>query len=155
MSDHKLDNAVGLLQMIVDELYDLENSEGDFDFQHMIDNADEAGRIALSVGKLYQQVNNGGFCQWIGNGYAEETLDHLEHAFDAIGGGNVAAVRKLVSQATAHDVLESLEDWDDEDDYGRDVLDHCDAQFYNGIGRNLVVDCATHIVRNFILKGAN
>ena len=148
------DSAVGFLQVIVNQLYEAERSRGNFDFARMLENAPRAGQIALVVGKLYQQVNNGGFAQWYWNGYAGDSEAYLEDALKEIGGESAAAVDELVRQAFARDVLESIESDDEFETYGGDVLDGLDTKFYDGLGANLMFDCAQHIAKHYLLKGA-
>jgi len=45
----------------------------------------EAERSACVLGKLNQQVENGGFKQWLENGYALASVDWLQELLEAIG----------------------------------------------------------------------
>lgn len=49
------------------------------DFDAMFDRQSDKAKLVVALGKLNYQVENGGFAQWIDNGYADATGDYLLH----------------------------------------------------------------------------
>jgi len=62
--------------------------------------------IAMIAGKLYAQVNNGGFMQWLDNGYANH--DNLVLLAGCVKTETVKAVCKLAAQAII--IMQEMED---------------------------------------------
>lgn len=75
-------------------------------------------RIAVFIGNLNYQVENGGFLQWHGNGYSKCTNDIIRILQTV---GNCDPIIKLVQKAS-----KLLRNSDDEPD----GLDELDTQFY-------------------------
>lgn len=56
---------------------------------------DDRERHAVILGKLNQQVQNGGWLQWIDNGYGPDTVDDLVEILDKLGPVG-AKVRQMI-----------------------------------------------------------
>lgn len=111
-------------------------------------NADE--RVAVFVGNLNYQVENGGFMQWIDNGYAtNETVAFLNRLFNVrIGFDSTRRVAQLMNQAYSFADGVREEDFD----YLDSQLDQLDRDFYEindemmaDVERFLVEEMATSV----------
>lgn len=54
-------------------------------FSDMLTNSNRSEQIACVLGKLNQQVGNGGFSQWLDNGYASDSKKYLEEFLTECG----------------------------------------------------------------------
>lgn len=74
------DQATENLQLVLDVAYARWQEGGDLEGASMEDwfnNLPEIEQLGVALGKFNQQVTNGGFNQWWGNGYAEVMWDRL------------------------------------------------------------------------------
>ena len=122
-------------QALMDDAYDrwqrinAENPNNPWTFEDMLDNCSELERHAVALGKLNQQVENGGFIQWVDNGYGPDTIDTLCDILPKMG----PVSRKVL------DMCVKFGDWDetelDEGDYElerwNEIDDRCSRNFYD------------------------
>lgn len=105
-----------------------------WEFADMLESCTESERIAVVLGKLNQQIENGGCMQWVENGYATDTRHILDTLMPSIG-----PVSKQI-----WDIIKSfLNDWTDEsglrigsdEDTEESACEFCseyvDEQFYS------------------------
>jgi len=64
-------------QILMDEVYDLWRAEPTKKRLNIAESLSPLHKIAVQLGNLNYQVENGGFMQWIDNGYCEEDLYDL------------------------------------------------------------------------------
>jgi hypothetical protein len=111
-------------------------------------NADE--RVAVFVGNLNYQVENGGFMQWMDNGYAtDEVVGFLTRLFNnRIGTEATREVAELIKQA--YRFADEIRNYDfDEADRELDKLDRkfyeLNAEMLADVERFLVEEMATSV----------
>lgn len=132
MNNKSYDMADGrsIHQEMMDAAYERWNG-GDLDglpYEDFLDSLDPLDEMAVLIGNCNQQVENGGWAQWVYNGYcADGGADligyirfKLEHCPLA------GTVRKMVSRVVMH--AESVDHEDDSLDYG--YLDSLDDEYY-------------------------
>jgi hypothetical protein len=61
------------LQLVMDSAYGLWRDNEQWSYEDFMFNIPALERRAVALGNLNYQVNNGGFMQWIDNGYAKDT----------------------------------------------------------------------------------
>jgi hypothetical protein len=158
MTDVKFENeeqACDFLQPYMDKAYELyqkpENRNwgfGDF-LMHL--NVQERGIVA--IGKLNQQVCNGGFAQWRDNGY-DERPEFLFQALRELNTEWANKTMKLVEQALELD-MECEDEYGDVDECEYDALqdsfDELDNKFYSFNG-DLLCDLASHVACSQVLQ---
>lgn len=66
--------------------------------RELLDSLDKVEKEAMVLGKFMQQVHNGGFAQWVDNGYAH----HIDELIKALGNVGGSYSKKVI------DLLESL-----------------------------------------------
>jgi hypothetical protein len=93
-----------------------------------------AERAAVLLGNLYQQVNNGGFRQWVDNGYGLHagevmSLCRLAGPAGAAVADEVARIAPRIDFSRPNRGFAG-DYWLDEGP-GEDVLDACDGRFYD------------------------
>lgn len=107
-------------------------SEDDFgrakwSWSDLIENSDEKTKVALVVGKLYQQLMNGGVLQWIDNLYAKYSVPYLRECLHVVG---------PISREVGDIVMTFLSDFAT-DDYEH-VVDTDEASFYADMTDNAI-----------------
>lgn len=119
------------------ELYkQFRDEDGYTDF---IDRLSERDRAMVLVSSLYQQVNNGGFCQWDHNGYNDHRV--LPALRDIGPKGTLVA--GWIEEMTDQGLFEELEEEDElREQEMMDALHDYDDMFYQGTGREMLVELA-------------
>ena len=88
-------------QMLMDKAYKDESNRskdgGEWCYNRMLKEATELERFAVVIGNLNYQVENGGFSQWIGNGYCTSYSD-LEDALTAVKTETTAKVYDMLTE---------------------------------------------------------
>jgi len=101
-----------------------------WNFEEMVLNCDsQLMREVVLLGKMNQQIENGGFCQWVDNGYCTpKLLETIVTALDRTETGKqiVALIAKF-----AEYIEEDGWDWDEEyqESMGSNIADRCDDVF--------------------------
>jgi hypothetical protein len=139
-------------QELMDEAYNRWQKGGDLHGVSRIEFLDElqpVQRKAVLIGNLNYQVQNGGFDQWIGNGYALQAL-RVSALLKQIGTPTCLKVREMVEEILPFLNLDSREQgclgsylksdlnrrrWDDEEECEDETeghsFDHLDDKFYD------------------------
>jgi len=87
-------------QKLMNEAYDRWQKEGDLgglNYNEFISRLDKPHRNAVLLGNLNYQVQNGGFRQWVGNGYATEAHQILD-LLKKIGTETALKVSNMIEQ---------------------------------------------------------
>lgn len=133
--------AVDRLQVIADQAYARWPKGGDFaDFLKVLTPTE---RGIVMVGKLAQQVTNGGWLQWVDNKYAVD-LPQLYMALGRIGTPAATETARLVE--LVEPLIEAINAPQYDDEGGEwdgviDLLDEYDREFYK-IDEQLIIDAA-------------
>ena len=113
----------------MDEAYDLWRKE-DWDKDQFFDHLNYVQRVAVALGNMNYQVNNGGWSQWYFNGYADTHVKFLDRM-------NFSGFPELEkAQEIMRDAYERLERNEENSRDGRyeddesDVLDIYDKEYY-------------------------
>ena len=121
-----------VIQKIMDKAYN--KWEGNESMREWFEELTPIERKAVAIGKLHQQVNNGGFFQWDDNGYSFQmftilsTLNKMKQTPEII---------KLKSILHRFERLKDEGFDDDEYDYWYPKLDELDNEYYK-IGDKLL-----------------
>jgi hypothetical protein len=110
-----MNQEIGIHQCLMDTSYDLWNNQK-WSYREFLMNLDPLHRSAVVLGNLNYQVCNGGFSQWMFNGYTDGN-EFLFHALKSMNTQTSTRVMNLVSQALQLDC--------DNDDF-----DHLDSEYY-------------------------
>ncbi len=96
------------------------------------DQLDAKERIAVFIGNMNYQVENGGWSQWMGNRYAsEETVGFIERKLEEVNTPEALTVIQMLK--TVRDFAEMF-GWDlsgDIDDHDFEELSSNDSEYYN------------------------
>lgn len=117
-------------QEIMDRAYEAWQAHPETSFDDFGDLWNAAQRVVVPFGNLNQQVENGGFLQWEGNGYAKRDLGYLLHKTSGKGGA-LGEVHKLLLKFRARsDGRRSWYEVPDDDEDGRETYDDLDSRYY-------------------------
>lgn len=147
------DEATEILQPIMNVAYEKYQVNRNWGFGDFLMNLDVKVRQVVAIGKLNQQVCNGGFMQWRDNGY-DEKPEFLFQALETLGTDAAKKVLDLVEQALSIDT----EPEEDEDGYCDehememigDAFDPLDNAFYE-INQQMLCDLAIHVLTGDVL----
>lgn len=118
------DQAIEILQPVMDAAFQTIGT----DFFESINALPNKIRVVVHIGKLYQQVTNGGFMQWLGNGYDDKFV------VSALRQVNTPTSLKALS--LVHNAMSAAPDksirCEDEDDFEfiNKFFDKLDDKFY-------------------------
>ena len=136
-------------QAVMNRAYDLWQKYPDWTYSEFIDELSPADRSVVLIGNLNYQVENGGFSQWLTNGYGE-CVRELARALDAIGAVRVAEM--VYAAVSAWQVYQDQRRrarlwWSDDNDDDDDSLDFeaMDAEYYRGLGETLMQTLETAV----------
>ena len=143
------------IQKLMDQAYDRWRAADGMGKQDFWDQLDAAEKIAVFAGNLNYQVENGGFMQWIDNGYATiETVGFLLRLNLRLKTESAMAVSVLLDQVEAalgriesdgNDYAAVLRDADEYDyEMLMDVFDPLDSFFYN-VNEAWLADVELHV----------
>ena len=108
-------------------------------FTEVLMDLDRNERNALVLDKLIGQVQNGGFSQWIDNGYATEVdFTFLKHALQAVGTDTAMTVLRMAERAVK---LAAEREGEEE----IIELDELDTKFYE-LDDQLILDIEAYFV---------
>lgn len=130
--------AETFLQTIMDRAYQAEWPKGG-SFGDFLGNMDPADAEVAAIGKLNQQVCNGGFMQWRDNGYSDDD-GFLRRALRRLNTETARKVLDLVRRA--HEVPEWASE--EEADSASDELAELDSAFYD-LNDQLLIDLANRL----------
>lgn len=129
MSEAKTEIWQGLMDAAY-ERWNAEGGSGSKTYDQMLADCSALERRALLLGNLNYQVGNGGFVQWVDNGYglkAREAVDALRW----VGGERAEAVAKMIERLIPHiDFDKTARGWDDywlREDRPAPAWDACDC----------------------------
>ena len=132
-------------QGIIDGCHDLWEHNQDWRPDDVMANVTPGEREAFALGKLYQQVRNGGFAQWHCNGYSSETMvSAITSALVAIDTEPSRAVLAIV-KAFLSQINKAKRAGRDPDDLEFDELD---TKFYE-IDDRLAADVEEYFLETF------
>ena len=136
-------------QKLMNEAYDLWKSNDNWSKEEFFEQLDRKHRIAVALGNMNYQVENGGFSQWIYNGYAQNHFRFIllllgSKSIEALKLSNVKKVYQILIEAERpiKDMIELFGESnryksyeDDEDDEYREKelneeLDEFDTKYY-------------------------
>jgi len=105
-----------------DKISAIAHNKRRWSFKGMLNNGcyNQAERVACVLGKLNQQVDNGGFSQWVSNGYAVKSWDWLPDILEEMGPAS-KKVLDLCCQMMAH-VDEDEGDFEIGDDWENTIM---------------------------------
>lgn len=130
-----------LHQKLMNEAYD--RFKPGMSLQDFWDQLDAKERVAVFLGNLNYQVENGGFSQWHGNGYAtEESVGVILRTCLRMNTEAAHKVHELVS--TAYRLHKNNEGkWDENEDF----ITHADEldQEYYGINEQFIKDVESYL----------
>lgn len=135
------------MQKLMGATYDRWQKNDRWSKQDFWDQLSADERFAVFLGNMNYQVQNGGFSQWLGNGYAtKETVGYILCACDRIGTPAAREVWGLVER-----FWDAARDFDeraaDEDEYAEfeGALDGLDTAYY-AIDDQFMADAEAHLV---------
>jgi hypothetical protein len=96
-------------------------------FEEFMQELNRNERLVVAIGTLNYQVENGGFSQWMYNGYATDPNTTF-WALRTLGSPEADRVAELVQKALQNEDEDWSEYEDDDEDGG--VLDALDREFY-------------------------
>ena len=137
------DKAESILQPIVDTAYELYEANDSWSFGEFLMHLDVKQRNVVAIGKLNQQVCNGGFMQWRDNGY-DEKPEFLFQALKAVGTDAAKKVLDLVEQVLGVDT--EVDDEDEDPDYEYDIIQQAFEPYddkFDKVNEKLLCDLAT------------
>ena len=111
----------------MDEAYALwqKPKNGSWSTEEFFDHLSYIQRVAVSLGNLNYQVENGGFAQWISNGYADAHYDFLMRLKKEVD------EKKFSQLAQALKLVEISRSYDDPDEKEfSEELDELDESYY-------------------------
>jgi len=139
------DKACEILQPIMDTAYE-KWPKGNDSFGDFLMVLDVKARQVVAIGKLNQQVCNGGFVQWRDNGY-DEKPEFLLQALEAVGTDAAKKALDLVEQALGIDT--EVDDEDEDPEYEYDMIQQAfeplDDSFYE-VNERLLCDTANWVL---------
>lgn len=129
-------NENSVQQQIMDKAYELFRAHPEWQIADLFDHLSYVQRVAVALGNLNYQVENGGFTQWYFNGYAEVHFDSLSRLdFDKEKYPALAEAIRLMRKA--HVALEATEEmnrehhnYDEDEHETTDILGKCDDAYY-------------------------
>lgn len=132
----------GAHQVLMDRAYD--KRSGDMDYLGFLHELAPREREAVVLGHLNYQVENGGFGQWLHNGYAEGS-EFLLRALDNVGTTAAKQASEMVREAwrvwNAADCAERNLSEEDEE-----RLDEMSTEYYS-FNAQLMADCEAYFRR--------
>lgn len=138
---------MGTFQKLMDGAYDRWQEHKGWTKQDFWDDLDRDERVAVMLGNLNYQVQNGGFSQWWCNGYATPAnMDFIIRTCGRIGTKSSTVVAGLVAQARDAFGDNTTDDGLDEDEYEElsVTLDPLDTAYY-AIDEEFVADVETFL----------
>jgi hypothetical protein len=130
------------LQTIMNNAYEKYTSKMKT-FKDFLLSLDSLERDVFVIGKLHQQVCNGGFMQWCDNTYGD-TVDFLVHALNNVGTDAANSVELIVNRVV-EDFSESDGEYDDDEyDALNEQLSKYDDEYYT-LGNQLLCDLADYV----------
>jgi hypothetical protein len=139
----KLIETDDLHQSVMDGAYARWRAHPGWDKQDFWDQLSAKERFAVFMGKMNQQITNGGFGQWLGNEHATpETVAYIRRQLNRMGTSAALKVMELVEKFDVT-VLQSpkrreLDDTitEDEDEF----MDRLDREYYK-IDKQFLIEC--------------
>jgi len=102
-----------IFQGLMDEAYERWKENEGWDYKAMLANCTAEERMAVILGNLNYQVCNGGFRQWVDNGYALHLRDAVP-LLEKVGTENALKVVEMLRQLDDHiDYNKEDRGWDD------------------------------------------
>ena len=147
----EFDSEGSLFQKLMDSAYARwkENEKKWRSFTAFVHNLSSDERTAVLIGKLNQQVTNGGFAQWCDNDYAEP-LRELKASLDLVGTKKSKQAWDLACRARGiYNVQQMHYDDGYECDFMNDKLDALDEEFYL-LNDALLFDCEAFFQANAV-----
>lgn len=120
-------------QKLMDEAYDRWQNGEFTSHEDMCNKVDQIHRDAIYLGNLHYQVCNGGFQQWVDNGYglnARETIEALEKVGTPNAKNTIDLIEGLEPYIDINQKNEGffqnywIEEFDEYDDYGYENAEH-------------------------------
>jgi Domain of unknown function (DUF4375) len=146
------EKACEILEPIMDTAYKMYELNPRWGFGEFQMNLDVKVRNVVSIGKLNQQVCNGGFMQWRDNGY-NENPEFLLQALRALGTSTAMEVLALVNDALDIDT-DTSDEYGDEDEDKFDAVseefDALDEAFYK-VNEKLLCELANHVLTDSVV----
>jgi hypothetical protein len=88
-------------QQLMDEAYDKWQAGLYTSYDHMVESVSDLHKMAIVLGNLNCQVENGGFYQWVDNGYGQMAHEAVEY-LNKIGTENAKKVAKWIEDLIPH-----------------------------------------------------
>lgn len=131
---HDEKEKVSIHQQLMDSAYELCQKHKNWDKDDFFDHLDYIQKVAVALGNLNYQVENGGFSQWGFNGYAEIHYGFLSRLkVDATQYPKLTEALSLMDKA--YPFLRKSFQFPDENEneeveYYVNTLDRCDSEYY-------------------------
>lgn len=71
--------------------------KNEWSYEEMLDACTQSEREAVLLGNLNYQVNNGGFIQWVDNGYATRIAEVVD-VLESVGGSTISNIISMLNR---------------------------------------------------------
>jgi hypothetical protein len=141
-----------LTQKLMSEAYKTWEGRNDWSYSDFVNSLDHAHCVAVVIGNLNYQVENGGFSQWHGNGYSA-ARHALREALGSVGTETALKAHTMMEHAALLMVRAdkaSARGNDDEADRIADKVDELDTAFY-ALNDRLLNDVEAYLTARGVL----